>query len=1286
MQRFIAWFVNTFWICAAALIISVALLVSLGRYYLPLIDSFKPRVNEQVGELLDATVSTSELLATWDDTNPVVGVQGLKVFKASDNESVLMLLSLTEAHIELDVLESIRGLVPVYRQAFIEGLQFHLYKNKEGQWSSPLMNRGNNGVDFKALYQAVDDLRVVNSQLVFHEKDQVNIVEIKQLSLQSGKDLKQTLLQIVDSINQKPLDVVIETIGHVKSDQFSLKGYIDVDTLNLSPYRFLFPDNPVQSDQVDVKVWFDWGVGEPFKLLGKIAAQELSVRTLPLGNIKSQFGLLFENQEAKLFSNDFEVQLNDKNVVLPNFRLDIGFDFKTFKLSADQLDLRLLEQLSSAFPETSQHVIEAIDKLKPQGTLNNIVVNFSRNIKGWAPVFKADATEVSVDSWRGAPAIFKASGVITHFNDSGWFEFNKVPIRLGLYKLYDQDLLLEDSSGRIGWHFGERVTVAGLNLKGRGDYGDVHGQFVYDGRLNSEKGLTPSISLALNLDNGTADAIDHYVPDFNVDQQFRRWLRSANIKGDLPASQLFINTSTSTEKSWWPAMQLLARGQQMSMNFDLAWPRVKDANLSLLLSHRQTVGLVNQGQLYNSFLSGTVINIDTAVPGVDLSVTSSAAGSTADVIKLFQKTPLADSINHGFDGWSSQGDYRASLALHGQISALEHLSVDIYSTVDDADLVFDEADLRFAELKGSIRYKDGFIESEGGQALLWGEPWVIELLSQARSSGFDYQINAKGKVQADALAAWLAQPLLAFTEGEFYTEATFNFTDSSPKLDLYTDLQGLSIKAPVPAFKLAADKLDLFASIVFDEVPVLDVSTSLFKMLLSIEDKARAHVLLGNSVKSPYRLPEKDFLISGSFDKLVADDWADVPEQYLLFSERYPSGESADIIIDHFTVQQLLIGDSYINQFVASGFSTGSDWTIDVNAVELGGRLFWPDTKPIELDITHMMLPLPLLDDDEISFPPEPLLPSELLAANVRIDSLSIDGQAYGNWQFTVRPSANNAKIENIFGQFNNITIAGSEEGRGADLLWTQNEVGMQTNINFVATTTNVKNIFASYGLEPMLTSESARLQAQLFWSDEPLNWETDLFNGSLNIALEDGQFLRTEGAPTGLLKLLGVFNFDYLARRMRLDFGDLVKEGLSYDDLHADVVLEPGLILLPTPMHVKGPSSDFSLSGYIDLDKQTIDGDLTAVVPVSRNLPWVAAIAGGLPAAAGVYVASKVFSGGFDRLSSAQYSIKGPIDEPKIKFQRLFNDKNKVSPKSKDTKGEEELVSDQGETEVIAQ
>ena len=89
-------------------------------------------------------------------------------------------------------------------------------------------------------------------------------------------------------------------------------------------------------------------------------------------------------------------------------------------------------------------------------------------------------------------------------------------------------------------------------------------------------------------------------------------------------------------------------------------------------------------------------------------------------------------------------------------------------------------------------------------------------------------------------------------------------------------------------------------------------------------------------------------------------------------------------------------------------------------------------------------------------------------------------------------------------------------------------------------------------------------------------------------------------------------------------------------------------------------------------MSTRVIDGRMVATLPVANNLPWVAALAGGLPVAAGVFVVSKLFEKQFDLLSSALYSISGSWNDPRLEFDRIWGDGSNRST-------QDEVSADQG-------
>ena len=132
---------------------------------------------------------------------------------------------------------------------------------------------------------------------------------------------------------------------------------------------------------------------------------------------------------------------------------------------------------------------------------------------------------------------------------------------------------------------------------------------------------------------------------------------------------------------------------------------------------------------------------------------------------------------------------------------------------------------------------------------------------------------------------------------------------------------------------------------------------------------------------------------------------------------------------------------------------------------------------------------------------------------------------------------------------------------------------------------------------------------------------------------------------------MVSLVNFANWLRRLKLDFSDVVGQNLAYNSLDGTLHFENGVASLRDPLRMNMPSGRMSMDGDFDMLNEQVEGRLVATLPVATNLPWVVALMGGLPAAAGVYVTSKLVEKQVDRLSSISYKLSGSWDDIEVKW-----------------------------------
>jgi uncharacterized protein YhdP len=198
------------------------------------------------------------------------------------------------------------------------------------------------------------------------------------------------------------------------------------------------------------------------------------------------------------------------------------------------------------------------------------------------------------------------------------------------------------------------------------------------------------------------------------------------------------------------------------------------------------------------------------------------------------------------------------------------------------------------------------------------------------------------------------------------------------------------------------------------------------------------------------------------------------------------------------------------------------------------------------------------------------------------------------------------------------------------------------------------------WGYAPTVEAERFAFDLDLSWPGPLDRPDPVTLAGTVDLEVERGRFVQIESG-TGPLRVAGLFNFAALARRLRLDFTDLYRKGIAFEQIRGTLGFDDGVLETREPVRIEGPSSSFELSSELDLASMELDGELIVTLPVSSNLPWYAAYAALVAnplAGAGVFVAERLFRDQIERVSSARYRISGPVDQPEVTFDTIFENR----------------------------
>lgn len=612
-----------------------------------------------------------------------------------------------------------------------------------------------------------------------------------------------------------------------------------------------------------------------------------------------------------------------------------------------------------------------------------------------------------------------------------------------------------------------------------------------------------------------------------------------------------------------------------------------------------------------------------------------------------------------FKEWQLTGDVEAHLNVRlGLAEQSPTPDVKVNAKFFNNSLYMPDVNLRFDEVTGQLDYTtaEGIVAKKI-QTKLFGKAAQVNVEETAAEGII---VDLRSQLAIDDIAAWQKIPALHFFSGQSEFIARLTAKAGQGKLHVLSPLTGIEIDLPGAMAKTSEEPLAFNL-----ELPIGN-SSSL--MTIKLGDRADLKVRLqegelkaGLLVLSPIKnqvLNEGRFALTGHIDGADLDMVKDIVERYNQFSNLYPSQKEASLpfVIEDLTIKTFTTFDYPWQDLSIDVRREINSWRVQVSAEDIAGRISLPDNNEQALEIELETLKLAYEKASEET-PKGSMLDglvlSELIDVDVVIKDLTWQQQPAGPLQFKLRHSSDQLIIENISGEFKGIVLGSEKEP--LSLSWLQNSQIGESRLTGKVYIKKLGDVLVRWGYERAVQAKSGMLDINVSWPGHFDQWQLALTEGNAKMLIEKGSFPTESGSTSGALRIVSVLNLSNLLRRLRLDFTDIYKSGVSFDEIEGEFALRGGRLYLLDYLNIESPSSRFRIYGSTDLHAELLDMDLVATLPIGKNLPWIAAFMGGLPTAAVVYGVSKVFENQFDKFSSAVYRLEGKWSDPKLTLKKVF-------------------------------
>ncbi len=1067
------------------------------------------------------------------------------------------------------------------------------------------------------------------------------------------------------------------------------------------------------------RAWFSWERGD-VTVRGDVAVPQIDLGALighpapPVTDFRARFLMSEQPGERQLWLSDIAAEWGEIPVALERLWLrQRGAATEQFELAVPALELAQLRDLLDRDDLLPPLWREAIAGMAPTGTLRALHLTLPTAPRHRDRLLaRAEFDALALQPWRESPGVTGGRGYVEIDLDGGRGWVDAPELALAFPSVYDEPIALRDARGRVDWRIDReqrRVAVASSVLSAAtADNAPARVRLALDLPIHAGAEAPPAMTLLIGMGETSAEAALAFVPR-TLPPTLTEWLAAARPSGALERAGFVFRGSLRGADHAGRTVQLFADIREGAFSFHPDWPRLEQASGQLWIDDGSVTAIATSGRLLDDLLveQARVAVMAASDNTLQLSLVTRASGSGNGWLRLFQETPLRRQLGDWIDALSWQGGAAAELALHVPLTANtagEQVGIALRGELSGGELQLQEPAVSLTHIHGAVTFRQGELPESVAAAVeaaampdglmapaltaqLHGRP--VQLAVNSAADG--YQLTASTSVAVADWAALLPSPVPELVRGSTPVAISGRWAAGRGSITLESDLRGIEIDLPAPFHKLSSTALPLRATVGLrpgsaesetvdaqllnqraalaarlGRMPTLgrargprtDLEATLGEWgALTMEWRGlsprRGALRVGSSSTAALAQPGT-FVVTGDLPPVAAAPWRALAERIDFTPTE--GRRALMLLLDDIRTPELTLFGRQLADVSVSGGRAPAGWRLFFGSDLASGELRFPSEPEAVPQLQLRELRLVRTAENLGTEPTAGADPGRLMAIDVDIAALWIDQQNWGSLGFRMRPVADGVRVTDLTGELRGLRF-GEREGQPSELIWLRSAAGEQTRFEGRLAVERLGRALELWGFEPVVQGRDGWLDASVSWPGAPMDFAVTALSGRGALEVGEGRFLKAPGTATGALKVVGVFNLANLVRRLRLDFSDLFSDGIAFDQIEGSFQLHNGLLTTGRPLSVVSPSSRFRLAGALDFDSGGVDMELTATLPLATNLPWVAVLAGGLPAAAGIYVVSKLLGDEVDRFSSAVYSVEGDWRDPEIRFRRLFGD-----------------------------
>ena len=597
LRRHLRFWVRSFWGAVLFVIITLAVVVQLGRALFPVLNDYRSEMEQQLSAQLGAQVEVGNISAKWTGLRPRVTFTAVAV-RNRDNEPVFQV---EQVSAEVSLLSTLRDWRLGFRKVTFTGLSGVLRQNESGRWwvqglariKPPASleddeQRFRDPVDIFLFGRRVE-LTDTRLTLLFRSGLSTELA-IPHIRLENDAQFHRLAASFGVDEEQQSLYLVVEGTGDPRDDaHFDARGYLHLQRFPSAKVLaalgirddLLSGDTPAtdvgwrDDGRVTLSLWFQGTSSRGITWNGEVAVDGSPMR--PPANMQWPASLQsrvsgYWEPPRRWQRSAAGLQLSWADFAAPPVDLMLRGSFGgDSELALDVLDLARWSEVAERAGLLQGRARETFATLRPRGELRNVHIQ-RRSAEQGRFAMRGNIVDGQVEAWQGAPALTGVNGFVEASALGGELRLrSEQGFVMAFPLLYEQPLSFSRAEGAVRWEVdsaARKVYLSSGLIKLANDEVSAQGHFNF--HLPFDRGGEPEMTLVVGVREGQVGLHRALLPRTAPAPPQRRctmvaaphlryrlfWSRPANLQ--VPANSASHLTALPA-LCWFPAPCAVAR-------------------------------------------------------------------------------------------------------------------------------------------------------------------------------------------------------------------------------------------------------------------------------------------------------------------------------------------------------------------------------------------------------------------------------------------------------------------------------------------------------------------------------------------------------------------------------------------------------------------------------------------------------------------------------------------------------------------------------------------------------